>query len=284
MQEWVPPLLPPKDISVKTPLNRVCVLVTALILVAMSLQPVLAQDLSKGRWVDMTHTFDENTIYWPTADGFTHTTVFEGQTEKGYYYSAFNFSAAEHGGTHIDAPIHFAEGRKSVDQLAVEQLIGPAVVIDVAGKAKDNRDYQVGVEDFQKWESAHGRLPDGCIVLIHTGSSGAWPDRVACMGTDERGEEAVSKLHFPGLHPDAARWLVDNRSIKVIGLDTPSIDYGQSTYFESHRILFDKNVPALENVANIDELPVTGATVFALPMKIKDGSGGPTRIVAFIPE
>ena len=102
------------------------------------------------------------------------------------------------------------------------------------------------------------------------------------MGTDERGPAAVAKLHFPGLHPDAARWLVANRQINAIGLDTPSIDYGQSTLFESHRILFEKNIPAFENVANLDQLPVKGFTVIALPMKIKGGSGGPVRIIAML--
>jgi kynurenine formamidase len=255
----------------------------ALVLLAGAPQTAPGQDLSVGRWVDLTHSFSEKTIYWPTADEFTHDTVFEGVTEKGYYYSAYNFSAAEHGGTHIDAPIHFVEGRKTVDQLAPDQLIGAAVVVDVAEKSISNRDYQVAVTDFESWEAEHGRLPDGCIVLLNTGSSQFWPDKAKYMGTDNRGEDAVSDLHFPGLDPVAARWLVDNRNIKAIGLDTPSIDYGQSTHFESHRILFDKNIPALENVGNLDQLPPVGATVFALPMKIEGGSGGPARIVAFLP-
>lgn len=244
----------------------------------------VGQNFAEGRWIDLTHTFSEHTIYWPTADEFERTTVFEGQTGKGFYYSAYNFAAAEHGGTHIDAPIHFVEGRKTVDQLEVDQLIGPAVVVDVSDEAEMNRDYQISVADFQEWEAQHGRLPDGCIVLINTGSSRYWPDKVKYMGTDQRGDSAVSALHFPGLHPDAARWLVENRTVKAIGLDTPSIDYGQSTQFESHRILFDRNVPALENVKDPGRLPVTGATVFALPMKIEGGSGGPARIVAFLPE
>jgi kynurenine formamidase len=244
---------------------------------------IAAQDLSKGSWIDLTHAFSDKAIYWPTADEFKRTTAFEGQTGKGYYYCAYNFSAAEHGGTHIDAPVHFAEGRKSVDQIAIDQLVGPAVVIDVKAACAKNRDYQVGVADFEAWEKTHGRLPDGCMVLLNTGSSHLYPDKKTYMGTDERGEAAVARLHFPGLHPDAAKWLVKNRSIKAIGLDTPSIDYGQSTLFESHRVLFDKNVPALENVANVDAVPVTGATLFVFPMKIEGGSGGPARIAAFVP-
>ncbi len=106
-----------------------------------------ALDLSGGRWVDLTHPFSAETIYWPTADGFEKQTVFEGRTEGGYYYSAFNYRAAEHGGTHLDAPIHFAEGGRPADQIPIEQLIGPAVVIDVSSEAEGDRDYQITPDD-----------------------------------------------------------------------------------------------------------------------------------------
>ncbi len=236
-----------------------------------------------GRLVDLSYPFDANTVYWPTAGSFRLEKDFEGITDKGYFYSAYKYSAAEHGGTHIDAPVHFAKGHNSVDQIPLEQLMGSAVVIDVTRQAMLSRDYRVTVSDFENWEKQHGRLPVGAIVLLRTGFGKYYPDRVKYMGTDERGAAAVAKLHFPGLHPDTARWLVTNRSIKAIGLDTASIDYGQSTLFESHRILFEKNIPALENVANLDKLPFTGSSVIALPMKIKGGSGGPLRIVALLP-
>ncbi len=235
-----------------------------------------------GTVIDLSHPFDSTTVYWPTAGSFELTKDFEGVTEQGYYYSAYKYCAAEHGGTHIDAPVHFAEGRLSVDQIPLEQLMGAAILIDVTKQSDRNRDYQVTAADLQNWEKLNGRLPAGAIVLLRTGFGRYYPDRVKYMGTDERGAAAVPKLHFPGLHPDAARWLVVNRQIKAIGLDTPSIDYGQSTLFESHRILFDKNIPALENVANLDKLPVKGFSVIALPMKIKGGSGGPLRIVAIL--
>ena len=256
----------------------------ALLAIALFATAATADDFSGGKWIDLTHAYNAKTIYWPTEDGFQHVEGYAGYTDKGYYYYSYGFSSAEHGGTHVDAPIHFAEGRHTVDQMRVDQLIGPVVVIDVATEAQADRDYQVNVSDFESWEAQHGRLPDGCIVLLNTGSSKFWPDRVKYMGTDLRGQEGVAQLHFPGLHPEGARWLVSQRNIKAIGLDTPSIDYGQSTHFESHQILFEKNIPALENVANIDQLPATGATIIALPMKIEAGSGGPTRIVAWIPE
>ncbi len=242
-----------------------------------------ALDFANGKWVDLTHEYSEETIYWPTAAPFKHTTVFKGETDAGFYYTAYNFSADEHGGTHIDSPIHFFENRNTVDQIPIEQLIGATVVINIAEKAKANRNYQLAVKDILEWESKHGVIPENSILLINTGSSKFWGDRQAYMGTDERGQDAVKKLKFPGIHPDAAKFLSTKRNIKAVGLDTPSIDFGGSVSFETHQILFEKNIPGFENVANLDELPATGSIVFALPMKIKGGSGGPLRIVAFIP-
>jgi kynurenine formamidase len=234
------------------------------------------------RVIDLSYPFDAETIYWPTAETFTLEKDFEGVTEQGYFYSAYRYAAAEHGGTHIDAPVHFAKGRNSVDLIPLEQLMGQGIVVDVSGSCADNPDYRISTSDFQNWEKRNGRIPDGSIVFLRTGFGKFYPDKRKYMGTDERGATAVPKLHFPGLHPDAARWLTQNRSIKAIGLDTPSIDYGQSTLFETHRALFDKNIPAFENVANLDKLPLKGFSVIALPMKIKGGSGGPLRIIALL--
>ncbi|HMB93224.1 MAG TPA: cyclase family protein [Rhodothermales bacterium] len=236
-----------------------------------------------GTVVDLTYAFDEETVYWPTADGFELTVDAHGMTEGGYWYEANSFRSAEHGGTHLDAPVHFAEGKWTTDQIPLERLMGPAILIDVSAQASEDPDYQVTQADFEAWETDNGPMPDDIIVLLRTGFGAFWPDRVRYMGTDERGAEAVAKLHFPGLHPDAARWLVDNRSIKAIGLDTPSIDYGQSSLFESHQTLFAANIPAFENVAHLDQLPLKDFTVIALPMKIAKGSGGPLRIVAVVP-
>lgn len=236
-----------------------------------------------GRIIDLTHTYDATTVYWPTASGFELENDFKGITDAGYYYEANTFRTAEHGGTHLDAPTHFAEGGQHVDEIPLDRLIGPAVVIDVSKQVAADRDYQVSVADFKAWEATHGRLADGIIVLLRTGFGKFWPDLKAYLGTESRGKDAVSLLHFPGLHPDAARWLVERRSIHAIGLDTASIDYGQSAGFESHRILLAENIPAFENVAQLNRLPATGFIVIALPMKIKGGSGAPLRIVAVLP-
>jgi kynurenine formamidase len=234
------------------------------------------------RIVDLTYPFDSDSVYWPTAETFKLETDFEGVTDKGYFYSAYRFSAAEHGGTHLDAPVHFAKGRNSVDQIPLEQLTGPGLVVDVTAQCTKDPDYLISTADIQNWERRNGQIVAGSIVLLRTGFGKYYPDRKKYLGTDERGAAAVAKLHFPGLDPAAARWLTTNRSIKAIGLDTASIDRGQSTLFESHRALFEKNVPAFENVANLDQLPVKGFTVIALPMKIKGGSGGPLRIIAML--
>src|ERR1043166_4708673 len=247
--------------------------------------PVMAQhapSLPAGRVVDLSYAVDANTVYWPTAEQFKLETDFEGTTDKGYFYSAYRYSAAEHGGTHIDAPVHFAKGHNPVDQIPLDQLIGAAIVIDVTKQCATNPDYLIGVKDFEDWEKQNGKIANGAIVLLRTGFGKYYPDRKKYLGTEERGAEAVAKLHFPGLDPVAARWLTQNRSIKAIGLDTASIARGQSTLFESHRALFEKNIPAFENVANLDQLPVKGFTVIALPMKIKGGSGGPLRIIALL--
>ena len=242
-----------------------------------------AADFLSQRIVDLSYAFDASTVYWPTAETFHLEKDFEGKTEKGYYYSAYRYSAAEHGGTHIDAPVHFAEGRNTVDEIPLDQLIGPGIVVDVTKQCDKNPDYLVSESDFKNWERLHGKIAAGTIVLLRTGFGKFYPDRKKYLGTDQRGAGAVPNLHFPGLHPNAARWLTQNRKIKAIGLDTASIDYGQSTLFESHRTLFAKDIPALENVANLEKLPATGFSVIALPMKIKGGSGGPLRIIAIIP-
>ncbi|MBW2361530.1 MAG: cyclase family protein [Deltaproteobacteria bacterium] len=240
-------------------------------------------DLDAYRIVDLSHPFDAETIYWPTEEGFVLEPGFEGVTEGGYYYAANAFRSAEHGGTHIDAPRHFAEGQVTVDEIPLEKLVGEGIVVDVSIQCERARDYLVRVDDFLAWEALHGAIEPGSIVLLHTGFGARWPDRERYMGTAERGAAGVEGLHFPGLHPEAASWLVEERVIAAVGLDTPSIDHGPSKGFESHRVLFARDVPAFENVAHLDALPPRGFSVIALPMKIRGGSGGPLRIIGLVP-
>ena len=237
-----------------------------------------------GDLVDLSHAYDSTTLFWPTAaQRWVLNKESEGETPGGYYYSANNFASAEHGGTHIDAPVHFAKGKLSVDRIPLDSLLAPAIVVDVTDASARDADYQVTAKDLQNFESQHGAIPRGSIVLLKTGFASRWPDAQRYLGTAERGEAAVAKLHFPGLHPSAAEWLVSNRSVKAVGIDTASIDYGQSKLFETHRTLMGRDIPALENLASLDRLPPTGAFLIALPMKIGGGSGAPLRAVAVLP-
>ena len=236
----------------------------------------------RGKIVDLSYAFNAETIYWPTAQSFTLEKVAEGHTAGGYWYAANNFRAAEHGGTHLDAPVHFAEGGETADEIPLRRLIGRGVVVDATDAALADRDYLISRADLRAHERRHGRIPRRAIVLLRTGYGRFWPDREQYMGTEELGEAAVPKLHFPGLHPDAARWLVRKRAVRAVGLDTASIDRGQSTTFESHQVLGAAGVPVFENVANLQKLPAEDFFFIGLPMKIEGGSGGPLRAMAII--
>jgi kynurenine formamidase len=236
-----------------------------------------------GKLVDLTYAFNARTIYWPTAKTFTLEKVAEGETDQGYFYAANNFAAAEHGGTHLDAPVHFARDGDKADEIPLRRLVGQGVVVDVSEAALANPDYRVTRADLKAHERRYGRIPQGAIVLLRTGYGRYWPDRERYLGTAELGEQAVPKLHFPGLHPGGARWLVRHRDIRAVGLDTASIDYGQSTLFESHRVLGAADVPVFENVANLQRLPRMNFLFIGLPMKIEGGSGGPLRAIAIVP-
>jgi len=239
-------------------------------------------DLRTARVVDLTHPFDEKTIYWPNApSSFELKRLHFGPSDGGFFYAANSFCAPEHGGTHLDAPIHFAEGQPGVDQIALERLIGPAVVIDVVKQAAADPDYRLSLEDVRAWERRHGAIPAGSLVLLRTGWSARWPDKKRYLGDDRPGE--VSGLHFPSYGKEAAQFLVESRKAAALGVDTGSIDYGPSKDFIVHRVANGAGVPGLENLAHLDALPERGAWVVALPMKIAGGSGAPLRAVAFLP-
>jgi kynurenine formamidase len=239
-------------------------------------------DLASARIVDLTHDFDETTLYWPGSPStFALEVLHHGQTEAGFYYESNRFCAPEHGGTHLDAPSHFAEGRKTAEAVPLEQLIRPAVVVDVSAAAAADPDYRLTVKDVRAWEEKHGAIPEGAVVLLRTGWGRRWPDRRAYFGDDTKGD--ASKLHFPSYGLEAATLLVKERRVAALGVDTASIDYGQSKDFAVHRVTAEADVPGLENLAELEQLPERGAWIVALPMKIKGGSGGPLRAVALLP-
>ena len=255
-----------------------------IVLVAFAPAVVFGQniDLSKSRIVDLSHAFNARTLYWPNSPtSFALEKLFFGVTPGGFFYAANQFAAPEHGGTHLDAPIHFAEGKQFNHEIPLERLVAPAVVIDVSAQAQRDPDYRLTVADVTAFEQRHGRIAAGTIVLLRTGWSKRWPDRKAYFGDDTPGD--ASKLHFPSYGEAAARLLVDERKVAALGADVASIDYGPSSDFVVHRIAAAANVPGFENLTNLDQLPARGAIVVALPMKIEGGSGGPLRAIALVP-
>jgi len=240
-------------------------------------------DTRNAQLVDLSWPFDEHTLYWPTSPtAFEHKELAYGPTPGGYFYSSYSICTPEHGGTHLDAPIHFAAKGLTADNIPLEQLIAPVVVIDVADKAAANADYRLTADDIRAWEGRNGAISAGTIVLLRTGWGKRWPDRKSYFGDDTPG--ATDKLHFPSFGEDSARLLVTDRHVSAIGVDTASIDYGPSADFIVHRIALGANVPGLENIAHLDRVPERGAWLMALPMKIAAGSGGPVRIVALVPK
>lgn len=253
------------------------------VLAAFAGLPAKAQalDIATATIVDLTHVIDKDTIFWPTEKKtFELIEEHRGLTERGFFYAANRFCLPEHGGTHIDAPYHFSKEGLAVGAVPVERLVGPAAVIDVAAKAAADVDYTLSVDDVSAWEAAHGKLTPGTIVLLRTGWASRWPDKRAYLGDDTPGD--ASKLHFPSFGVDAVELLIA-RGVSVIGVDTASIDNGPSKDFLVHRAVGAANVIGLENLANLDKLPATGAWLVALPMKIAHGSGAPARVIALLP-
>lgn len=249
----------------------------ALLLVTLVASRSAALDVETARMVDLTHDFGDETIYWPTARRFQMWPVAHGHTPGGWWYAANDFCAAEHGGTHLDAPIHFAEGGASADAVPLGRLSGPAVVVEPRDRGADAL---LAVADLEAAETAHGRIPEGAVLLVRTGWESRWPDPVRYLGTATPGDTA--HLHFPGVSKAAAEWLVARR-VDAVGIDTPSIDRGQSPDFEAHRVLAAAGVAVFENLAGLDAVPPRGAFFVGLPMKIRGGSGAPLRAVAFLP-
>jgi len=245
--------------------------------------PAFALDVGEYDLIDLSHSYGSDTLYWPTSPSrFERKELAFGETDGGYFYSAFSICTPEHGGTHLDAPLHFSAEGYPTERVPLHNLIGPAIVIDVAEQAEANRNYLLSADDVHAFEDRHGRINPGVIVLLHTGWSQYWPDPNSYLGDDTPGD--ASKLEFPSYGEDAARLLIEERKIAVLGVDTASADFGKSKDFVVHRIAAARNVSNLENLTNLDKLPPTGFLIIALPMKIEGGSGGPVRVVALVPK
>jgi kynurenine formamidase len=260
---------------------KVAILTISMLMLANARVGIAGDAINTAKLIDLTYTFDDKTIYWPTEKGFVHEFEKYGVTPDHYFYSSAKYVAPEHGGTHTDAPIHFNEHGITLDQLPLQQCIGPAAVIDFSARAEKDPDATLSVDDIKAYERAYGEIPDGAIVVARSGWGKYWPDRKRYMGTDKPGD--VAGLRFPGFSPEAIDFLLKNRHAAAIAIDTASIDRGASKDFPVHRLWLGANKPGFENVANVDQLPAKGATIFCIPMKIGKGTGGPTRIFAILP-
>jgi kynurenine formamidase len=253
------------------------------ILLAISPATASALELENYELVDLSHSYGESTLYWPTSPtAFEKEQLAYGISEGGWFYSAYSVCTPEHGGTHIDAPMHFAAGGISTEKIPLESLFAQAVVIDVSNRAAADRNYRLTAEDVEEFEKEHGEISAGTIVLMRTDWSDHWPDAMAYLGDDTPGD--ASRLQFPGFGAEATKILTEERKVAMLGVDTASVDYGKSQDFIVHRIGAAQGVANLENLTNLDQLPATGATIIALPMKIEGGSGGPARVVALVPK
>ncbi len=245
--------------------------------------PIALQRLARGagvRTVDLTHPLSQETLYWPTGSSFEHERLAWGRDAAGDWYSAAAFSSPEHLGTHLDAPIHFAESGWTSAEIPAERFLAPGAVIDISARSGTDPDAVLVPDDIAAWEIAHGPLPDRAIVIVRTGWGSRWPDWERYYGSAT--PKDVTTFHFPGVSAAAATALVD-RAVAGVGIDTASIDAGPSTRFEAHRVLAAGNVFNLENLTRVDELPAAGFLVVALPMKIEGGTGGPARVLAVVP-
>ncbi len=233
----------------------------------------------EAKLIDLTYPLSPDSLYWPTGSRFEHQQLNWGMSEGGYWYASAAFSSPEHLGTHLDAPIHFGENGWTNADIPIERLFAHGVVIDITSKSNASADATLSVDDIEAWEDRNDTLQEGSIAIIRTGWASQWPDWETYYGSSTPTD--VATLHFPGISPEAAQALV-NRGIFGVGIDTASIDPGNSSRFEAHQILAAANVFNLENLTNVDGLPEAGFDIIALPMKIKGGTGGPARVVAIV--
>jgi len=255
-----------------------------LLLISDSLSLLSAYQMSNA--IDLTHPMNENTIAWPANTQFSAEQVFKNYTSGGYWYEERVISGSEHSGTHLDAPSHIreTEGGWSTGDIPIDKLAGPGLKIDISKQCDENIDYQLTAADILSWEEEHGMIKDGSIVIVHTGRSNLYQDRDKYLGRPEGMDlpkNDTKHLHFPGISPEAASIFVD-RKVNGVAIDTPSLDYGQSKDFKSHRILLSANIWGVENIANTYELPARGYLVYCMVQKLDGGSGGPVRVLAIM--
>src|SRR5271170_1811057 len=222
--------------------------------------------IDTSKIVDLTYALDQNTVQWPTDIKFHHEWDHHGMTSDGYFYAAGHFASPEHAGTHMDAPRHFYREGTTVEQVSLAQTIGPAAVIDFSSHAAEEPDAVLDLVDIEQYELSYGRIPDGAIVVARSGWGRFWSDPERYLGTDRTGEFAG--LSFPGFSARAAGFLLEQRSVIALAIDTASLDPGSSRDFPVHRLWLGANRVGFENLCDVDKLPPTGATILCAPLKI----------------
>ncbi|MEN2981572.1 MAG: cyclase family protein [Thermus sp.] len=222
--------------------------------------------------VDLTHELSPEIPLFPGAEPMRITTLVTVRKD-GYYGNRLDLW--EHSGTHMDAPAHFVEGGLTAEKLPLGSLIAPLAVVDIREKAARNPDAQVTVDDLLAYERRHGRLPRGAFVAMHSGWEARWRDPKAFLNQDAGGT-----LHFPGFSPEAAEFLVREREIVGVGVDTLSLDFGPSKDFKAHLVFLGAGKYGLENLAGLAQVPPSGALLFVGAPKHRGASGGPVRAVA----
>lgn len=228
----------------------------------------------QARIIDLTHPLNANT---PTYGGEPNAMRYERLAEINRDgYAAGAFRVPEHFGTHVDAPGHFIKGKATVDQIEARRLIAPAVVIDVRARVTQP-DYQLSAAEIQAWERG-GKIPDGAAVLLRTGWDARYQDAAKYRNA---GPDKVT--HFPGYSEEAVRYLLNNRKVVALGIDTLSIDYGPSRDFPVHKLSHESGLYHIENLTNLEKLPARGAFIFVGPLPIEGGSGSPARVIAIAP-
>lgn len=229
----------------------------------------------KTRVLDLSYAISDKLVPWPGDEKFFEAKVNASVEKNGYFTRSFWM--LEHYGTHLDAPAHFPPGKTTVDQIPVKQLFGPAVVMEVRAESGKDADYQLSAARIEEWEKQHGRIPEGAIVLLRTGWASRWPNV-----QKYRNQDAQGKMHFPGFSAEAAKLLI-GRKVSGLGCDTLSIDYGASSDYAVHHLSLGAGLYHLENLADMSELPETGAFLVVAPIKLEGGSGGPVRVFALLP-
>lgn len=240
---------------------------------AVAATPARAQR-SFAAVVDLTHTLSPA---FPTFFGVPGITIEKRYTLKKDGANVNWWHVVEHAGTHVDTPLHYSDSGASAATIPVEQLVVPLAVVDVAAKAAQNADYALSRQDLEEWEAKHGRLPDNCCVAMHSG----WAQHVG-NAAKFTGKDAAGVMHFPGIHPTAAEWLIRERRVAGLAVDTLSLDHGPSRDFKTHTIWLPSGRWGIENIANLDKVPPTGATLVVGLPKVKDASGAPARIFALV--